>query len=303
MSLLPAGKKVFVTGASGFVGRNVVKELLALNHSVVAYARSRSVEMAHPRLKVIQGDLFEDDRLHAAIDGCDAVVHLVGIIFENKHKGITFEKVHIEGTRSVVQAAKAHDIRRFIHMSALGAKLKSLSRYQNTKAQAEQLVIQSGLAFTIFRPSLILGEQGDFTKQLTGWAKGTALPWLFMPYFAKGILGLGGASKVQPVRIETVASVFAQAVEANHTAGRIYNVAGPSVMTWPDMYRAFSTSLLGKPSRTLGIPLWYAGLIARVTPGFLLPFNLDQVRMAAMDNVGDTTELEGDFALPDVREF
>ena len=288
-------QRILVTGASGFVGRAVVDALLARGKSVVAYVRTRSMTIAHPNLTVIQGDLFDPERLTAAMVGCDGVVHLVGIIFENRGKGVTFERVHVEGTRAVVHAAKAEGVSRFVHMSALGARLDAPARYQSTKFAAEQIVRQSGLAYTIFRPSLILGPAGDFTQQMTAWARGQAIPWLFMPYFAKGVLGTGGASRVQPVAVDDLARVLADSIDLPQSLGRVFNLAGPAVMTWPEMYRAFSTKLLGKPVRTLGIPLWYAGLIARVTPGFLLPFNLDQVRMAAQDNIADTTEAQFDL--------
>ncbi len=296
---MDSSKRVLITGASGFVGHAVVSHLLRSGHNVTALIRSREPKITHERLRIVRGDLFDASALQDATAGVDAVVHLVGIIFENKRRGITFERIHVEGTQCVLDAAVSAGVKRFVHMSALGAKAGAPARYQQTKFAAEQLVqtagLKSQLAWTIFRPSMIIGKEGDFTKQIISWAKGGAVPWLFMPYFAKGVLGRGKSTLVQPVSVEDVADAFVRSIETPRTRGRIYNVAGPVEMTWPEMYHAISKRATGSTKPALGIPLWYAGLLARVVPGFLLPFNLDQVRMAAQDNVGDIVELIEDL--------
>ncbi len=143
---------------------------------------------------------------------CDAAIHLVGIIEEKPSKDITFEKMHVDATRRVLDAAKAVGVERYVHMSALGTRPDAVSDYHKTKWHAEELVRASGLTYTIFRPSMIHGPRGEFMKQAASWAKGKAAPFVFMPYFGFGPLGTGGSGKVQPVYVKDVAKVFVDAL-------------------------------------------------------------------------------------------
>ena len=149
--------QVLVTGASGFVGNEVVKDLLARGHEVKPLVRKGSEKKLKERHKVevVLGDCLHPEVLHQAASGCDAVIHLVGIIREFPGKGVTFERVHVQATRNVVDATKAAGARRYLHMSALGARPQPADPYHVTNFQADEYVINSGLAYTIFRPSVI----------------------------------------------------------------------------------------------------------------------------------------------------
>src|SRR5579859_7724196 len=114
--------RVFVTGASGFVGAAVVQELISRGYGVNALARSGKLKTASAQIKVIHGDLFDRKSLEDGMSGCEAVIHLVGIIAEQPRQGITFERIHVEGTRSVVEATVRAGIRRYVQMSALGTR-------------------------------------------------------------------------------------------------------------------------------------------------------------------------------------
>ncbi len=279
------GERILVTGASGFVGQHVVAELLKRGHSVSAVVGKRRLEPAKG-LTVFSGRLASDV-LEKAAEGCGAAVHLVGIIFEHSKEGQTFEKVHIEGTRRVLEVCRAAGVRRYVHMSALGSRPNAVSRYHQTKWAAEELVRGQGMPWTIFRPSLIHGPGGEFTQMQLGWALGTQPPWFFMPYFAGGVLGLGKSGLLQPVMVDDVAVSFVDAVAKPETAGNAYDLVGEQVLSWPELHRAFSGAVLGRPKRVLAIPVWYARLLTKVVPGAWLPFNVDQVVMAAEDNTGD----------------
>src|SRR5687767_9549428 len=108
---------VFVTGASGFVGSAVVEELLDRNYSVNALTHRRVLENIKPQLRSIQGSVFDTKALEEGMHGAMAVIHLVGIIFERRASGITFQRMHFEGTKSVVDAAARAGVKRYIHMS------------------------------------------------------------------------------------------------------------------------------------------------------------------------------------------
>ena len=192
-------RRVFVTGASGFVGSAVVEELLSRNFAVSALVNRRPLTTGIGQVQSIKGDLFDDRALDDAMRGCDAVIHLVGIILEKPARGITFERIHYQGTKTVVNAAKRNGVKRFIHMSALGTRPDAASNYHKTKFAAEEYLRASGLEWTIFRPSLIHGPAGEFMRMEARWARRTAPPFLMMPYFGAGMLGLRGAGKLQPV--------------------------------------------------------------------------------------------------------
>src|SRR5437899_5042326 len=150
--------KVFLTGATGFVGRHMLRRLLAEGHSVRALVRDpQKANLAeHAKVELVAGDVAEGTGLDQGMQGRDAVIHLVGIIVE-KGKN-TFEHVHHLSTRNVVEAARRTGIKRFVQMSALGVRANGVAPYQTTKWKGEEEVRRSGILFCILRPSLIFGE-------------------------------------------------------------------------------------------------------------------------------------------------
>ncbi|MDB5356269.1 MAG: dehydrogenase [Phycisphaerales bacterium] len=287
--------RVFVTGGSGFVGSAVIAELLSRGHPVTALAHRGKLKAEDSRIRVVAGDLFNTAALDDGLRDCQAIIHLVGIISEKPSDGITFERIHYEGATNVIDAAKRNAVRRFIHMSALGARPGAVSRYHQTKYQAEQHLIASGLDWTIFRPSLIHGPGGEFTQMEAGWARGRKAPFFFMPYFGGGLLGRKGATQIQPVHVTDVARAFVDAIGNPKSIGEIYPLGGSQRLTWPQMHRIAAQAIAGKTRPTLAIPAWYAAALTYVVPPGLLPFNRDQVIMGREDSTADMTKFIADF--------
>ena len=288
-------KRVFVTGGRGFVGRAVVEELLGRGVDVTALVNRGGLGELAMRVREVRGDLFTPDALAAGMGDADAVVHLVGIIMEKPSAGVTFRHVHVGGTRAVLEAAQLAGVRRYVHMSALGTRPDARSTYHQTKHAAEERVRASGLDWTILRPSMIHGPRGEFVRMQVQWAKRKAMPFVFMPYFGAGVFGFGGAGKLQPVYVGDVARAFADALDNPKTIGQSYDLAGPDVLTWPQLHRAVAEAAVGKRRLAMPIPAWYASLLTRVVPGSLLPFNRDQVLMSQEDNTADLAKFTGDF--------
>lgn len=281
-TLSPMAGRIMLTGASGFVGSAIVRELESRGYGVSAMSRSG-------------GGIFAPAALDAAIRGCEAVIHLVGIIKERPSAGVTFEGVHYEGTVRVVDAAVRAGVRRFVHMSALGARPGAASNYHRTKYAAEEYLRASELDWTIFRPSLIHGPRGEFMRMEARWARRTAPPFLFMPYFGGGLLGRRGAGRLQPVFVEDVARAFVDALEKPKTIGEVYPFGGPDQLTWPQLHRLCARAIVGHERWVAALPAWYAKLITRIVPGALLPFNRDQVIMSQEDNICDLTKFVDAF--------
>ena len=147
--------KVFLTGATGFVGKHMLERLLVEGHAVRAAVRDpqKAGSAGNAKAELVAGDIFEGTGLDQGMQGCDAVIHLVGIIVEKGSN--TFERVHHLGTRNVVEAAKRSGIKRFVQMSALGVRANGVALYQTTKWKGEEEVRRSGIPFCILRPSLI----------------------------------------------------------------------------------------------------------------------------------------------------
>jgi len=219
--------RVFVTGGSGFVGKEVVGQLLAAGHEVRALARPGS-EGKLPqadRLSLHPGDVMQPATLAPALDGCDAVVHLVGIIREFPGRGITFARLHTEATRNMVAAADTAGVKRFIHMSANGSREGAGTPYHQTKWAAEQILRQGNLDWTIFRPSLIFGPGDQFVGMLADLIRKLPL----VP-----VIG-NGRYRMSPVAVAAVAMGVVKALEMPGTRGKIYHCGGPQSLSYNEI--------------------------------------------------------------------
>lgn len=272
--------KVAVTGATGFVGASVVNELLRRRHEIRVLARAPEAARSrfnHP-VDVSPAEILDSSSLDRAFAGCEAVIHLVGIIVEDE--GRTFDEIHRQGTENVLAAAQKAAVRKYVHMSAMGASLASPSEYGRTKAMAEEAVRRCRLDWTIFRPSVIFGPGDGFVTLLARIIRRSPL--------AIPVIG-NGQTKLMPVSVRDVARLFADALEKSEASRGSFEAGGPDVLTLNEITREIAAAL-GKPGKPLiHLPLWYGSLLAtamKVLPH--PPLTHDQLSSLAVDNVGDT---------------
>lgn len=301
---------IAVTGGTGFVGRHIIERLLDEGYRVKVLTRSE--DKAHRvlgenaissgRVGLCDGTLDDPDALRHLVEGCDACIHLVGIIRETKNQ--TFEKVHVDGTRAIVEACRQHaPAMRYVHMSALGVGPDKRAGYRDSKHRAGQIVQKSGLRWTMVKPGLIHGPDGEFTRMAVDWVRGKAPPYLFLPYFSRWKSdGFGfEAPTVAPVFVEDVARVFVEALGNESSIGGVYEIAGSQRVLFPEMLRIYARHLSPKPKDrpAIGLPWQLAAFQARIARlvglGGLLPFDEGMAIMGGRDSVSDNAAVIEDF--------
>ncbi len=252
-----------------------------------AVVRGDAARAHLPGVDVVQGDIGNPLDASSAVVGAAAVVHLVGIIVETT--GATFQGVHTEGTRNVVSAMSERKIPRLVHMSALGARGGIDTHYLRTKGDAEQIVMRSGLAYTVFRPSLIHGPGGEFTRMVARMVRS------FLPVPVIG----DGLYRLQPVYVKDVARVFADAALNGTGVGESFDVGGPETYTYDGLLDAFGMALKGHRPSKIHLPVSLMRLAARVLEALapVPPVTRDQITMLLAGSTCDTTPLVQRFGI------
>ncbi|MFQ5828691.1 MAG: complex I NDUFA9 subunit family protein [Candidatus Methylomirabilia bacterium] len=272
--------RVFLTGGTGFVGKAVIRALQARGVIVRCLVRPGSEQRLRgfEAIERTPGDVLSPKELTACIEGCHAMIHLVGIIREFPGRGVTFERLHAEATANMVQVAEAAGVRRYLHMSALGTRPNARSRYHQTKWQAEETVRGSTLQWTIFRPSVIYGQGDGFVTMLARLVN--RLP--VVPVIGHG------RYELQPIPVEQVADAFTRALEQKTTVGQTYEAGGPRAYPFTEILDLIG-SALGKP-RVYKIyqPLWMMRPLVAVLQGLpFFPLTSDQLLMLEESNLCD----------------
>ncbi len=278
-------KNVAIIGATGFVGSYVVDALHAAGHrtSLLVRAGSEDKVQRADGQRVTIGDMEDDAAIRAVLEGCDAVIYLIGILREDRSKGITFRKMQYEGVVRVADAAKAEGIERFLLMSANGVEAEA-TPYQQTKLDAELYVEEIGLKYTVLRPSVIFGDprgRMEFATQLRNDMVNLPLPAVG---FFSGLKPSNGEVLLAPVHVSNVASAFATALDDEMTIGETFELCGPDVLSWNEMIRRIAAAM-GRKKLILPMPLGLMKLAAMALDWMpLFPVTRDQLTMLEQNN-------------------
>lgn len=282
--------RIALTGATGFVGRAMARELAGRGHHLTCLVRSdpRPGQLPAEGVTVARGDILSPDSLARAFEDCDAVVHLVGIIRESSRA--SFEAVHVLGTDNVLEAAAACGVRRIVHMSAAGTRPGAASRYHQSKWRAEEAARASGLEWTILRPSLIFGKGDGFTTMLIDLVrKAPVVP----------VIG-SGRNLFQPIAVEDVCNAFAACLEdAAAMAGNTFELGGPERLSFETILRVIAGRMKSrKPFVHVPAALMrlLSGTMSSVTSRF--PLTPDQLIMLGEDNIAEPNHAVEALHLP-----
>jgi NADH dehydrogenase len=277
---------ILVTGASGFVGSHAVPALLAAGHRVVALVRTPTAgEVVLGRLPVADrsrvepriGDVTRPGSLGPALDGVDAVLHLVAIPRDHRG-GADLRLVNTEGTRAVVEAMKTVGVRRLVHMGAMGVEDDPSLHYASSKAKAEALVAASDLDWTILKPSLQFGPGDGFFNIIADLVR-----------MSPGIVPVPGrgTARFQPIHTGDVARVVTAVLADPSTVREVFELGGPRYWT----YREITTEVLhalDKRRLIAPMPVPLIRLVAGTAERLRIPFPVatDQLRQLRLDNIG-----------------
>lgn len=212
-------EKILITGGTGFVGRYVVREALKRGYDIHLIVRSisKAQKIFSEQINFHLLENFTDrDKIREILRNVQPqyVIHLIGIIQENKAKGITFEKVHYEYSKNLYEILKEFNMVKIIHMSALGVDEQAPSKYHITKLLAEKELINSGIAYAILRPSFILGPEQLLFSKIKPLLEMT--PLLIFPDIKE--------YKFQPVDVRDVAECFINAINLKENS--IFELCG-----------------------------------------------------------------------------
>ena len=287
-------KTVAVAGGSGFIGRAIVRRLAGIPATRVRLLtrdaeRARRKFDAPANVEFVSADVTNRDSLKPALAGASAIVSAVqfdGYPIENPRRGLTFERVDYGGTVALLDAAKNAGVSRFIYISGAAADENSSQPGFRAKGRAERAIRESGIGYTIFRPSLVYGAGDRVMNMLV-----TALrlsPVMLVPGT--------GQQKVQPVLVDDVAACVALALGGRGRNGA-FDVGGPALMTFDDLIRLVM-EITGRYRLIIHVPeaiMRLAGTAAEMLPVAL--FSRDAASFLLADNAGDIKPLVEEFGI------
>lgn len=291
---LDSSRLVTVYGGSGFVGRHVVQALVRTGCRVrVAVRRPDLCGHLQPlgsvgQIHAVQANLRYQDSVIRAAEEADAVVNLVGILYETGKQ--TFSAVQADGARNVAQAARMGGAKAAVHVSAIGADARSPSLYAQSKAAGETHVLKTFKDAVILRPSIVFGPEDEFFNRFAAMARlSPVLP----------LIG-GGKTRFQPVYAGDVGKAVTAALQGKASAGQTYELGGPEILTFRQVLERV-LEYTGRKRWLVPVPFWAARLQASVLQWLPSPpLTPDQVKLLERDNVVSVNARTGRRTLKDL---
>ena len=279
---------IFIAGGTGFVGSHLVSRLVDAGFELKILTRNQytsSPLFNHPKIKKTQGDILDKSTLIKGMEGCNLVINCVGIILETKKK--TFKNIHVEGVKNLIEASKTNGVEKIIHISALGTSEKPVSKYFSTKFEGEQLIKNSGLEYTILRPSLLFGKGDKFFPVLKILVSLPVTP----------VIG-NGKNRFQPVSVNDLAKCIELSIDNKDTDSKTFEIGGPQIFSFIEMLHV-AAKVLNKKCYPIRVPAPIVKAFASVFDILLPqpPITKDQIKMLKVDNITMKNAAEEFFRL------
>lgn len=274
---------ILVAGGDGFVGRHLCAELVDRGHAVTSLSRSPDPEVLPEEVNTTTGDVTDYESIESAFEGKDAAINLTALPpLHDPRPGTFHDTVCIGGAVNSAHAASQHGVDQYVEMSSLGAEMQSPIAYWRTQGLGDMVVEYSDLDWVVLRPSFIFGEGSEtfaFVKKYT-------TPYVTV--FPDG----GSHPTFQPIWVEDIASIAADALEDEKHVGKAYDLGGPEVLTFGEVTRLLYQAE-GKSVRILSVPMQLAKIgLYSVDPLPSIPFGINQARALEMSNVTDHNEVD-----------
>ena len=250
-----------ILGGGGFIGRYLVRNLAKKNYRCIIFTR-KAFQKGYLKTQATPGAIELVDwnpnnfsELKEAIKNSDIVINLVGILFENRKQ--KFSNIHANIPEAVAKICSDSDVKKFIHVSAIGANENSKSLYQKSKYQGETKALNNFKNTVIIRPSVVCGTEDNFTNLFSKLSILPIIPVVGINY------------KFQPILVDDVADAIVQAIELKGNEGKIYEIGGPKVISFGDMVKSILKTI-NKKRFVVPMPMPIAKIQSTITD--LLPF-------------------------------
>jgi NADH dehydrogenase len=291
MSIKKGADMILVTGATGYIGSHLVKRLVAQGERprcLVRDARKAARVLLADKIELTLGNTTKPSSLTAAVQGVDTIIHTAFLTADRKQApGRRYEETNVNGTSNLIRAAREAGVKRIIEISGLGTKPDKTSSYMQGRYLAEKMLMDSDLAWTIIRPSVLFGKDAPFIKGLADLIHSSP------------VLPLIGGGKVmfQPIYVEDVVTVIVKVLEApDRTAGKIYTIGGPEYYTFTQVLDELLQAMKMNRAKVYA-PTPFVTIGAAVMEAVLPkpPLTKAAMTLFSFDNITDLNSVEHNF--------
>ena len=274
-----------ILGGGGFIGRYLVRNLTKKNYRCIistrkAFQKGYLKTQATPgAIELINWNSNNFSELKEAIKNSDIVINLIGILYETRKQ--KFYNIHSNIPEAVAKICNDSDVKKFIHVSAIGASENSKSLYQKSKYQGETKALENFNNTVVIRPSVVCGTEDNFTNLFSKLSILPVIPIVGMNY------------KFQPILVTDVADAIVKAIETKDNDGKIYEIGGPKVISFRDMVKSI-LSTINKKRFVVEMPMTLAKIQSTITDLLPIPpiLTRDQCEiLSEADNVVSNSHL------------
>lgn len=283
--------KIALFGGTGFIGSYLTDELINSNFKIRMLVRNISNAQITENIEYIKGDLSNTSSIENIINRCGVVIYAVGIIRENRKQGITFERLHYEYFKNVVDISNKHNIKKIVYLSANGVS-ENGTTYQITKFKAEQYLKANFDNWTIFQPSVVFGNPKnniEFVTQLMEDIIEKNFPaplfFRFNPFYYNDFF------KSTPIHVKNLAQVIVKSIDTNFSDCKTFKIGGPTIIGWSNMLKLISR-IINKRKIFIPVPILAVFLMSKLFDRFQsFPITSTQIQMLKEDNICDSKDL------------